>query len=364
MSAVALLDGGAAAYPRMLEAIARAKRAVHLQVYAFTTVGVGAEFIVALSAAARRGVSVRVTLDGWGSATTGLRVAATLRAVGCQVRVHNRLLALLVGRIGRNHRKLLVVDQEVAFIGGLNIGDENVEGSTRAAWADLALELRGPICRALAARLQRGRGSVTEPGLGVLLSGPGQGWRLRRAYLRLIGAAQTRIDLAHGYFLPGRRVLRALLAAAKRGVQVRLLLSGLSDVPLARLGTRRLYARLIAAGVVIDEWTSSVLHAKAMTVDSRWLLLGSFNLDPLSLANLEVLVEVHDRPVVREAEAWIRQHAERAKRITALEVGSRTQRWLLNRVGRLGAWLARWSAWLITKAGRRPSRVAPARRNV
>jgi cardiolipin synthase len=140
---VELLDCGQQAYPRMLRAIAQAKKQVHLEVYAFAPAGIGARFIGALTKAAKRGVRVQVLLDGWGSVRGGRAVAAALLAGGCDVRIYNRLLSLFIGRFGRNHRKILLVDDEVAFLGGINIGDENVSARGRPSWADVALEIRG-----------------------------------------------------------------------------------------------------------------------------------------------------------------------------------------------------------------------------
>jgi cardiolipin synthase len=146
---VSLLDGGEQAYPRMLRAIAGARRTVHLEVYAFAPTGVGARFIEALALAASRGVVVRVQIDGWGSARGGRAVANALQDAGCTVRIYNRLLALFIGRFGRNHRKVLLVDDELAFLGGINIGDENVGEGGHIGWADLAVEIRGPACARL-----------------------------------------------------------------------------------------------------------------------------------------------------------------------------------------------------------------------
>jgi hypothetical protein len=132
-----LLDGGGRAYPRMLLAISRAQRSVHMEAYAFALSGVGSRFIDALGRAASRGVKVHVLIDGWGSARDGHAVAAALREVGCEVRIYHRLPGLLVGHFGRNHRKILLVDDEVAFLGGIDIGDENVNEDARPGWADL-----------------------------------------------------------------------------------------------------------------------------------------------------------------------------------------------------------------------------------
>ena len=163
---------------------------------------------------------------------------------------------------------------------------------------------------------------------------------MRRRYLKAFASARQRIDVAHGYFLPDPGVVRAITVAARRGVQVRLLLAGRSDVPFARAATRSLYRQLLAAGVTIREWSGSVLHAKVATVDGRRLLVGSFNLDPFSLANLEALVEVDDTPVVEQGEAWIQDHFARSRSITSVEASSRLQRSLLDPLGRLVARLA------------------------
>jgi len=337
---VALLDGGEQAYPRMLQAIAHAQSQVYLEVYAFAPAGVGARFVEALSQAASRGVAVQITIDGWGSARGGRAVAAALRAAGCEVKIYHRMLASLIGRIGRDHRKILLVDDEVAFVGGINIGDENVGAGVRLSWADLALEIRGPQCARLGQMIRREPRRAVDSALAIFLCGLGGGWRLRRRYLKAFKSARQRIHVAHGYFLPDPGVVRAIIAAARRGVQVRLLLAGRSDVPLARAATRSLYRRLLAAGVFIHEWSGSVLHAKVATVDGRRLLVGSFNLDPFSLANLEALVEVTDAAVVAQGEAWIQDHFARSRAMTTVAASSRLHRFLLDPLGRLVARLA------------------------
>ena len=174
---------------------------------------------------------------------------------------------------------------------------------------------------------------------------------MRRRYLKAFARARERIHVAHGYFLPDRRVIRAITAAARRGVQVRLLLAGRSDVLFARMATRSLYRRLLAAGVEIHEWSGSVLHAKVATVDGQCLLVGSFNLDPFSLANLEALVEVTDPRIVEQGEAWIQHHFVVSRSITTTAVSSRLSRWLLDPLGGLVARLADVSSRAI--AGRR-----------
>jgi cardiolipin synthase len=350
---VELLDGGGQAYPRMLAAIEHARRGIHLEVYAFAPAGVGARFVEALGHAAGRGVEVRVQIDGWGSARGGLAVADALQASGCEVRIYNRMLALLIGRFGRNHRKILLVDDEVAFLGGINIGDENVDAGVRLAWADLALEIRGPQCAHLGQMIRGEADRPVDSVLRLYLCGLGGGWRLRRRYLKAFTSARQRIHVAHGYFLPDRGIVHAITSAARRGVEVHLLLAGRSDVPFARSATRSLYRRLLGAGVVIHEWNDSVLHAKVATIDGRLLLVGSFNLDPLSLANLETLVEVADTHLVEQAEAWIQDHFTRSRTMTSVEASSWFHRWMLDPLGRLVARLVDMIGVVIASRKRR-----------
>jgi cardiolipin synthase len=354
-AAVRLLDGGREAYPAMLSAIRTARADVFLEVYAFSPEGIGAEFIAALSAAARRGVRVRVVIDAWGSAPGTSEVEASLLAAGCDVEVWGSVLGILVGRLRRNHRKILAVDGEVAFVGGLNVADAygrpDPAPDAEPAWADLALEIRGPAAAWLQDRARRERGRSPRGPVRVWLSGIGGGGRLRGRYLKAIGAARSRILLAHAYFLPDRRLVRSIAAAARRGVSVRLVLAGRSDVAIAKPATRRLYRKLLHAGVEIAEWRRAVLHAKAAAIDGETLLVGSFNLDPFSLANLEALAEVELPEVARAGERWIASRFEEGERIgiRALGDASPLERFAVERLGpliagaahRLGRWISR-----------------------
>lgn len=343
---VAILDGGPEAFPRMLAAIERAAVSVHLEVYSFTLDATGERFADALAEAARRGVPVQVVVDGVGSALDGRALATRLESAGAQVRIFNPLAALLLGHFRRNHRKVLLVDDEVAFVGGINIGDAYARaGTAGGAWADVAAELRGPACDWLARRLRGGRPRPLTGAVRVWLSGLGGGRPLRRRYLKAIGGARRSVWIAHGYFLPDRRLVRTITAAARRGVEVRLLLPGKTDVPFARPAIRSLYGRLLRAGVTIHEWGQSVLHAKVAVADGERLLLGSFNLDPLSLANLETLLEAHDAGAAREAQAWIERHAAAGRRVEWSEVAGRSG-WRARLADGLGLWAARLARWV------------------
>ena len=315
---VELLDGGREAFPRMLAAIASARATVYLEVYTFTPAGWGARFLEALVAAAQRGVQVHVILDGWGSLRGGRLIAARLREAGARVKIYNRFLSLFAFHLRRDHRKILLVDDEVAFLGGINIADEYAS-EARDGFADLALEIRGAACVRLGRRLRKERLGSWDGPLHIYLSSESGGRKLRKRYHKAFAAAHQQILVAHAYFLPDRGLVRALRRAARRGVEVKLLLAGRSDVPFARRATMSLYRKLLDAGVQIYEWTTSVLHAKAATVDHKRFLVGSFNLDPLSLANLETLVELEDPDVVPRAEAWIESHMAAATRVASCD---------------------------------------------
>ena len=336
----------------MLEAIEGAREEVFLEVYAFALDAVGEQFLAALVAAARRGVRVRVVLDGWGSAPDAGEVARQLETAGCQVEIFNRVLLVLMGRWRRNHRKVLAVDGEVAFLGGINVGEAyGTPGQVAGAgWADLALEIRGPTAEWLLRRGRRERGSSPAGPVRVWLSGLGGGRRLRRRYLKAIGGSRVRVLLAHAYFMPDRRLVRTITAAARRGVKVRLVLPARSDVALVRPVTRRLYRRLLAAGVEVREWPGAMLHAKVAVIDGLRLLLGSFNLDPFSLANLEALAEVEERALAADGERWIEARLAEAVPISG-DAGPGTglgDRWD-DLVGRVLAALARWAGRFIAR---------------
>ena len=313
---VDLLDGGREAFPRMIDAIKAARTTVYLEVYAFSPNGWGRLFLDALVDAAARGVKVRVIIDGWGSLLGGRSVKARLNAAGCECRIYNRFLSLFLLRLRRDHRKILLVDDEVAFLGGINIGDEYADDELRKGWADLALQIRGPAAVRLGKRLRREKIGDWVGGVRIYLSSESGGSQVAQALLEGVrrGAAA---DPRRARLLPARR-RRHPRARARRQARRR-------GQALARRAQRRavhprgdasLYRRLIIAGVQIFEWTSSVLHAKAATIDHHRFLVGSFNLDPLSLSNLETLVEIENMEVVPRADEWIESHLAGAQAVT------------------------------------------------
>jgi cardiolipin synthase len=306
-----LLQNGADFFPQLCADIDAARHSVHLEMYIFTADATGRLVAGALQRAAARGVAVRVLLDGFGSSELPDAFVDELRAAGVEVQWYRREVArfrLRRHRLRRMHRKLAVMDGEIAFIGGINIIDdipaELVSGVPRL---DYAVRVRGEIAGEMQAVMQRLWEMVSWAAFRKRIKAVG--WRLirhkpvspdagvqlvlrdnirhrrdiERAYLNAIGGAQREVVIANAYFLPGRLFRRALKQAARRGVRVVLLLQGRVEYRLQHYATLALYDSLIRAGVEIYEYQPSFLHAKVAVVDGEWATLGSFNIDPFSL---------------------------------------------------------------------------------
>jgi cardiolipin synthase A/B len=314
-----LLTGGVDLFAAMVDAMDAAQHEVLLETYIFDFAGAGADVAHALMRAATRGVQVRVVVDGVGTGQLPAVWATQLAQAGVQVRVFAPVVGLgfwLPSRWRRLHRKLCVVDDTVAFCGGINILDDfldpHVQGLLKAPRLDYAISLQGPLVAAvrttmaqlwsrieavrelrsqdLGSALDALRGakqSLHLPARGetqlVLRDNVRHRAHIERTYRKAIGAARHDIIVANAYFFPGLRLRRALVMAARRGVRVRLLLQGQYEYFLPYRAARQLYGQLMAAGVEIYEYHASYLHAKVAVVDGKWLTVGSSNLDPFSL---------------------------------------------------------------------------------
>jgi cardiolipin synthase len=360
---LALLRDGEQAFPAMLAAIARARSTICLETYILRDDGVGRRFADALAAAARRGVEVSLLFDAWGSSVS-VRFLERLREAGVRVLAYRPLSLAgprsrpLLARLGRrDHKKSLVVDHELAFTGGINLCDDHAPRSEGgAAWRDTHLAIEGPAAVELqyfflrtwrregGAPLDDARyaheGRRPDGRVHILVSDL-RGGRLsiRRAYHAAIRGARSRISITNAYFLPTIRLLRALTAAARRGVEVRVVVPGESDVLAVRLASRSIYGRLLRAGVRIFEFGGRVLHAKTAVVDGRWATVGSSNLDSQSLRrNLEANAIVEDE---RFAGALERMFEEDLAASVEVTTSAWRQRGLAERAGSWLAYLAK-----------------------
>jgi cardiolipin synthase len=313
-----LLRNGAEYFPRLLAAIERAQFSVYLETYIYEADGSGRLISNALQHAARRGVTVRLLLDGFGSAALPEEWVDELRTAGVEVlwfRKEVGRFSLRRYHLRRLHRKLVQVDAHTAFIGGINIVDDLPPGIA-APRLDYAVEVQGDVVNDIHVSMRRlwllvawthfhRRGEREEIRKLQRVSGQQQvvfltrdSFRHRRdiehAYLKAISSAQREIIIANAYFLPGRRFRRTLLEAIQRGVRVVLFLQGKVEYRLQHYATLALYDELLHAGVEIHEYRASFLHAKVAVVDGEWATIGSSNIDPFSLwlareANLVVV---------------------------------------------------------------------------
>jgi cardiolipin synthase len=310
---VQLFFKGDDAVAAMLAAIAAARTEVLLEFYILRDDWTGHAFLEALGAAVARGVRVRVLADAIGSSETRAAFWGELGRRGIEVRLFHRLLPYLWARAFRDHRKILVVDRRVAFTGGMNIGDDY--GSTRHAragvWRDTHARIEGPTAWELVVVFSEGWDWAggeplslppleVQPAPGprtlVLDSRPWRGHaESASVFAALLGAARGRLFVTNSYFAPLAGTLEALSRAAERGVDVRLLLPGPSDVPIVRHAGHALFAGLLARGVRIWEYQTAVLHAKTVVVDGYASVVGSSNLDVRSFRfNAECNVVVLD----------------------------------------------------------------------
>jgi cardiolipin synthase len=320
---VRLYSEGDEAFDAMWGAIVAARESVLLSTYIFEPDKVGLRTLEILTEAARRGCAVTLAFDAFGSFRLEAALLAPLRAAGGQVIAYNPMWGwsglASRSRLARNHQKILVVDERLAFCGGMNVADEYAgPRHGNALFRDTLLGVEGPcavdLARRIAAIVAESAGRVPQfsaPGLGpgstlvqILESNV---WRERRAIQKAlrttISHAVERVWLTSPYFVPPRKLVRTLARAAKRGVDVRVLTAGRTDVPIVRRASHHLYGRLLEGGVRIFEMQKRTLHAKTAAIDGVYASVGSFNLDHWSdRRNLEVNVSVLDRELVRSLE--------------------------------------------------------------
>jgi cardiolipin synthase len=321
--AVRILRDGGLAFPAMLGAMRAAQRSVAFENFIMADDQTGRDFAAAFQKARARGARVRVLYDPVGTLMVhGTPAARRLKASAIEIRPFRPLSPLApwswLRLRHRDHRKLLVCDDLVAVVGGLCISDHWAPSDRGGSgWRDTAVSIRGPAVVDFQVAFDRmwSRASSQKPvaappsslpspkgEAAVIVVGdrPGAG-RVAAIYCWLAEHARATIELTDAYFVAPTPVLRALIDAARRGVRVRLLLPGRNNHPAAGLAARRIYQPLLDAGAEIHEWSGVMLHAKTAVVDGFVTLVGSSNLDPLSLRrNYELNALVAD-PQVGEA---------------------------------------------------------------
>jgi len=357
-----LLESGGQYFPALEQAIDEACASVYLETYIFEDDASGRRIGAALARAARRGVRVHVVVDGFGTARMDPRRSRALCESGVRLEVYRpelRRWSLDRQRLRRMHRKMVVVDGAIAFVGGINVLDDHHDpnhGALDHPRLDYAVRVRGPLvahAHVAAARLwwetatvnRLARGSKQTPARELLQlpervrSDVASSGRMRaalmlrdnlrhrrtieRAYLRAIGRSRTEVLIACAYFFPGGRFRRALKSAVRRGVRVRLLLQGRVEYRLQHYASQALYETWLRAGIEIVEYRRSFLHAKVAVIDD-WATVGSSNIDPFSLLLArEANVAVADAGFARRLRERLNRAIDDGGERVALDIHSR-----------------------------------------
>ncbi len=344
---VCLLANGTEYFPAIIAAIQEARQSIYLETYIFAHDPAGRAVTEALLAARARGIEVRVLVDAYGTRPYATEVLGQrLRAAGAVFEYYRKAafpFLLRRTRLRRLHRKLLIVDGRVAFVGGINIiDDHNTPGHTPPR-IDFAVRFEGPVLKTVCEtvnrlwRIQRlaslprqlpedwqltPQAEPVGPTRAKFVVRDNFRYRrsIERAYLAALRVAREEAVIANAYFLPGWRFRRALLDAAARGVRVRLLLQGRVEFWLLHHASRALYGQLLAGGVEIIEYEKSFLHAKVAVVDQEWATVGSSNIDPLSLLLArEANLVVRDRSFSQQLKAALDRLAREGGRAVRLE---------------------------------------------
>ncbi|SEB87220.1 putative cardiolipin synthase [Pseudomonas frederiksbergensis] len=323
---VELLENGEDYFPRVFEAMRQAKTEILLETFIVFEDKVGNELQEVLIAAAQRGVRITASLDGFGCGELSTQYLSTLSEAGVRIQIFDpapKLLGIRTNWFRRLHRKIVVVDGTIAFIGGINFSADHLADFGPEAKQDYSVEVQGPAVADIHhfALLQSGRPArakywwqrrrqrrselaFTDHDGQVRLVYRDNGEHptdIEEVYLQVLRSAQRRVVIANAYFFPGYRLLREIRNAARRGVDVRLILQGQPDLLAAKLAARMTYDYLLEAGVKIYEYCDRPLHGKVALVDEDWSTVGSSNLDPLSLSlNLEANVLIRDRAFNRD----------------------------------------------------------------
>ena len=307
---VDLLESGTSYFPALAAAIDAAQSDIDLQTYIFANDATGVMIAAALSRAAQRGVQVRVLVDGFGSRGLSAKLIGGMQDAGVNwlvFRPDSNWLIMRRYRLRRLHRKVVLIDAKIAFVGGINIIDDMDTPGQVPPRFDYAARVQGPILANIISDVQhlwtlvlwtqnkatwrraRRPAALQNPAAGqdnvafVVRDNLRHRRDIEQAYMAAIAGARTHILIANAYFLPGMRFRRALIEAAQRGVKVTLLLQGRVEYRLMHYATRALYAQLLESGVEICEYHKSFLHAKVAVIDTCWATVGSSNIDPFSL---------------------------------------------------------------------------------
>lgn len=316
---VRLIRGGRDFFELLLELIRNARSSIHLQTYILHDDETGLQIIDALEAASARGVDVYILADGYASRNLQQKTISSMRITGIRFRFFEPLFRSHYFYFGRRlHHKLFVADEQYALIGGINITDRYNDMPGKPAWLDLALLATGNIAARTATVCKQIWNNVRVPENKRITSPDSGKVMIRRndwvrryneisgSYIDMLRHAKDHITIISSYFLPGKIIRRLLRSASQRGVNIRVITAGTSDVMISKHAERWMYDWLLRNGITLYEYQPVILHAKAAVCDSAWFTLGSYNLNNISTyASIELNLDVRDNTAAQELEAML-----------------------------------------------------------
>ena len=335
---------GTAAFPAMLEAINSAKHRISFETYVYQSGEIGSQFNAALEAAARRGVDVRMVLDSIGASKTSEEDLERLRSAGVKIAFFNQVSGVNFEEVNyRTHRKSLVADGDIAFVGGIGVADQGaIDTEQEKMWRDTQIEVRGPAAVYVEGSFNENwieSGEVVAPDLVahddeptgpaksiVVWSGPeGGASAMKLLYLLAIASARQTLDIESPYFVMDESTRWSIEDARRRGVKVRMVVEGdITDAKPVKFASRAAYERLLEQGVLLHEYQPSMMHAKVMVVDGLLSIFGSANFDNRSLElNDELNIAAFDPTLAARLTADFERDIARSKALKLDEWRSR-----------------------------------------
>lgn len=353
---VELVHSGEDYFSRLEHIILESKSEIHIQTYIFEYDAIGKRIIAALKISAFRNVKIYILLDGFGSFSFPKHVLNDLKQNGINIRFFSPLFSASSFYLGRRlHHKVIVSDSKTVLIGGINIADKYHGTAKTPAWLDYAVQIQDekmgvPLAK-LCMDIYYKKRRVSRKKIASVINYNGEtafrvlqnDWLKRKneiykAYIKSIGEANKEIVIVGSYFLPGRKLIATLKKASRDKVKIKLILSGISDLPMARRASCHLYSKLLRYNIELYEWKSSILHGKTAVVDNIWTTIGSFNLNNLSsFGSIEMNVEIDSVEFSNNYLLHLNKIMEQCERITneSLELRNGIPTKLLN-------WVCYW----------------------
>ena len=356
-----LVHSGEDYFNRLEHIILQSEFEIHIQTYIFEYDTIGKKIIDALLVAASRKVRIYILIDGFGSFNFPDSIINKLKDKGINIRFFSPFFSANSFYLGRRlHHKIVVSDSKIALIGGINIADKYLGTAKNLPWLDYAIvfndkncaKLLSQLCYSIYFKKKQNDGIEIKTYLSDFefstIQVDQNDWLKRKneigtSYIDSICNAKEEIVFVGSYFLPGKKLLRALKTASKNKVKIKLILSGISDLPMARRASCYLYAKLLRYNIELYEWEKSVLHGKAAVIDHQWTTVGSFNLNNLSsFGSIEMNVEINSVEFSNEYLSHLNQIMADCQRITSESIELRN-----GLTSKIINWISYWTTRLI-----------------